>query len=128
MVTIAMLDPRIEAQLSANAIASAGLDLVARASTCDELLELATKRQVQVLIVNIGLLGERPIDILAKLTRVFQPELSLVVYYFAKRDLLKQITNPQTRTLRGPIMLDALRAQLTSLLVRDKLARDSSKR
>ncbi|MBC7793385.1 MAG: hypothetical protein H7Z43_06740 [Clostridia bacterium] len=126
MVSLALLDVRLAAQLRENPRRCEGVKVVAEAATLDALRSQAAAREAQVLVVSVEQLGNEPDVAVLELAKSFQAELTLITYYFAKREVIARFAGPQRRTLRGPISLDGLRAQLTSLLVRDKLASNGS--
>ena len=126
MVTLAVLDARLAAQLEINGADAHGLSMVCRATDVQELLACARVTRPSVLVVHLDHLGPEPKARLDELVGAIAPQLTFTIYYFEKREVVRALTGMNRRVLRGPITVAALRAQLTSLLVKDALSAPSA--
>ncbi len=94
------------------------LQVVLSGERKEQLLAAAGTVRVDALVVDLGLLGERPEAVLEELERAFNPELSLVVYAFAKWDLIERLRGPRRQLLRAPVSARSLRSNMIGLIVK----------
>ncbi len=81
-------------------------------------MELAG-RSPQVLVLDLALLGEDPVQEVARLEQRCRPELTLIVYAFARWDVVEQLRGPRRQVMRAPISVRMLHASLINLIVRE---------
>lgn len=81
-------------------------------------LELAG-RTPRVLVLDLALLGDDPIATVEHLELRAKPELTLIVYAFARWDLVEQLRGPRRQVMRAPISVRMLHSNLISLIVRE---------
>jgi len=84
----------------------------------DELLAAAGSVKVDTLVVDLALLGESPDEAIAELERALKPELSLIVYAFAKWELVERLRGPKRQLMRAPVSARALRSNMIGLIVK----------
>ena len=75
-----------------------------------------------VLVVDLALLGPDPEAVLARLEQRTRPEMTVVVYAFAKWDQVEALRASKRAVLRAPISVRALRSNLVNLIVRQLAA------
>lgn len=71
-----------------------------------------------VLVVDLALLGPDPEGTLSRLEERTGPEMTVVVYAFAKWNQVEALRGPRRAVLRAPISVRALRSNLVNLIVR----------
>lgn len=80
----------------------------------------ADKVKIDALVVDLALLGDVPDQMLAELERALQPELTLVVYSFAKWDTIERLrASSKRQMLRAPVSARSLRSNMLSLIVKN---------
>ena len=133
MVRIAVLSEHLSAQLRSVQQASSapppelsGIDVVWSGSSLSEFKLRVPALRPQVLAIDLAQIasgGEARRSELDALMALTGAELVLVLYSFAPRDKLRQlaVTGERTRVIKTPLSLAALRLNMLSLLVRDKL-------
>lgn len=75
-----------------------------------------------VLVVDLALLGPDPETVLARLEERTRPEMTVVVYAFAKWNQVEALRGSKRAVLRAPISVRALRSNLVNLIVRQLAA------
>ncbi|WEN14279.1 hypothetical protein PY254_13670 [Rhodanobacter sp. AS-Z3] len=75
----------------------------------------------RVLVLDLPLLGSDPETVVKALEDAAKPELTMIVYAFAKWDLIQALRGEGRHVLRAPISVRALRANLIHLIVRSLL-------
>lgn len=133
MVRIAVLSEHLSAQLRSVQQGSSGppaelsgIDVVWSGSSLSEFKLRVPALRPQVLAIDLAQIasgGEARRSELDALMALTGAELVLVLYSFAPRDKLRQlaVTGDRTRVIKTPLSLAALRLNMLSLLVRDKL-------
>jgi hypothetical protein len=94
------------------------LEIVLATDRLDAVIAAAGNVRIDALVADLSLLGEDPEATLAELERVLQPELTLIVYAFAKWELIEQLRTPKRQLLRAPVSARALRSNMIGLIVR----------
>ena len=129
MIRIAVLSEQVSSQLTApEARLSAELeriDVVWTGTSLQELQKRAPQLRPQVLLVELGLLGESPRKLLDDLLAATQAELALVLYHFAPREAVQRLQGERSRPVKAPLSLTSLRMNMLSLLIRDTLQKSS---
>lgn len=127
MVRIAVLSEQVAAQIKALGGARPpeldNIDVVWSGTALVELKHRGPELHPAVLLIDLHKLDEeaplRPqIDALLDMSTA---QLGLVLYTFARRDVLRQVTTPRSRPVKSPVSLANLRLNMLSLLVKDAL-------
>ncbi len=131
MVRIAVLSEHLAAQLRTVQTAGAqlpselsGIEIVWSGSSPSEFRQRVPALKPQVLVVDLAQVatsGEARRSDLDAMMAATGAELVLVLYSFAPREQLRQISalGERARALKAPLSLAALRLNMLSLLVRD---------
>lgn len=120
MVNLAIFHATLPQYLRASAgeADQKNLQVVLSGERKEQLLAAAGTVNVDALVIDLGLLGDRPETVLEELERAFQPELSLIVYAFAKWDLIERLRGPRRQLLRAPVSARSLRSNMIGLIVK----------
>lgn len=87
----------------------------------------AGKIKIDALVVDLALLGDIPDQMLSELERALRPDLTLVVYSFAKWETIERLRAGQKRQmLRAPVSARSLRSNMLSLIVKNLTQSPSS--
>jgi DNA-binding response OmpR family regulator len=76
-------------------------------------------RSPQVLVLDLALLGEDPVSEVERLEQRCRPELTLIVYAFARWEVVEKLRGPRRQVMRAPISVRMLHANLINLIVRE---------
>lgn len=128
MVSMALLGTQIAQQLEASPEGLQGVELVWNGESLSELARVGPQRRPQVVVAELDLLGSEPANALKGLRKSVGPEMTLVIYSYAKRDVVGSLHAESTRLLQGPVSLSALRSQMLGLIVRSMLSDGSERR
>ena len=79
--------------------------------------------QPRVLVLDLALLGDDPVAAVEELERRSSPELVLIVYPFARWEVVEGLRGPKRQVLRAPISVRMLHANLVGLIVREMTQR-----
>jgi len=82
------------------------------------LLASAGKIQVDALVTDLELLGANPELTIAEFERVLRPELTVIVYAFAKWEVIERLRGPKRQLMRAPISARSLRSNMLGLIVK----------
>lgn len=82
------------------------------------LLASAGKVQVDALVTDLELLGANPEVTIAEFERVLRPELTVIVYAFAKWEVIERLRGPKRQLMRAPISARSLRSNMLGLIVK----------
>lgn len=127
MVRIAVLSEQVAGQLKAlggqRPPELDNIDVVWSGTSLVDLKLRGPELHPAVLLIDLHKLDEeaplRPqIDALLDLSTA---QLGLVLYTFARREVLRQVTTPRSRPVKSPVSLANLRLNMLSLLVKDAL-------
>jgi hypothetical protein len=127
-VRIAILDEQLTAQLSERPGALEGVDVVWRGTDLPAFRAEVPAQSPDAIAVDLGLLGPEAAKEAQQLLDETGAQLALVLYTFARRELIGELAHTQARPLRSPLSLDSLRGILSGLMVRKILAEGSSSR
>lgn len=83
-----------------------------------ELLEAAGSVKVDALVADLALLGDSPDEAVAELEAALRPELTLIVYAFAKWEVVERLRRPNRQLMRAPVSARALRSSMIGLIVK----------
>lgn len=134
MVRIAVLSEQVAAQIKAlggtHPQELDNIDVVWSGTALLELKHRGPELHPAVLLIDLHKLDEeaplRPqIDALLDMSTA---QLGLVLYTFARRDVLRQVTTPRSRPVKSPVSLANLRLNMLSLLVKDALRTSSGEK
>lgn len=120
MVNIAIFHSTLPQYLkaTANEVDQKNLNIVLTTDDRSTLLSAAGTVKVDALVVDLNLLGERPEAALSELERALKPELTVVVYSFAKWEVIESLRGAQRQLMRAPVSARALRSNMLSLIVK----------
>jgi len=121
MATVAILDEYLLAQWRERPDALAPVELSWAGTDLEALRQFLMHDQPTILALDIELLGDAPLEEVARLSAKAQPELVLLLHRFAKRETLREAARAGVRPIKSPIRLDALRTHMTSVVVREIL-------
>lgn len=100
----------------------AHIEVVCSAPTLVAFEEMLDGTSPEALLLELDALGEDPVGGLQRLQAKTASEVTLVVYFFAKKALLRQLSELGAKLVRGPVQLDALRHHFLRFIVRDLLS------
>lgn len=120
MVQLALFHRTLPQYLSDTAEEADQRNLKVVLSTTDRatLLAGAGKQQIDALVADLELLGPSPEATLAEFERVLNPELTVIVYAFAKWEVIERLRGPKRQLMRAPISARALRSNMLGLIVK----------
>jgi len=122
--TLAILDDQLPVRLQSDPNQLADVDVVWTGRQLAALTEALPELLPQVLVLQLEHLGSDPIAKAQELTALAQAELTIVAYAFARRELLEGLRREALRPLRAPLTATALRAHMTSIIVRSLMEND----
>lgn len=76
-------------------------------------------RAPQVLVLDLALLGDDPLAAVKDLEARAKPELTLVVYAFARWEVVEALRGTKRQVMRAPISVRMLHSNLIGLIVRE---------
>ncbi len=82
------------------------------------LVAAAGKVQVNALVADLELLGDAPERSIQELEKALKPELTVIVYAFAKWDVIERLRGPHRQLMRAPVSARALRSNMLGLIVK----------
>lgn len=120
MVNLAIFHATLPSYLSSTAQEADQRNLQVAVATADraELLAAAGKVKVDALVADLDLLGDNPEQAVSELERALRPELTVIVYAFAKWDVIERLRGPQRQLMRAPVSARALRSNMLGLIVK----------
>lgn len=125
MLTVALIDPMVAAQMQENPKGFEGIEVTFSGTDLEAFLA-QPGLQVDVLVVSLGHLGAQPAETMDKLRAHCGAEVVVVTYSFAKRGVLRSLGKPMVRLVRAPLTLEVLKQHMVNLMVRNMFARDYS--
>jgi hypothetical protein len=117
--TIAVLDEALPEQIKTNPTEMEDVRLVWSGLNIEELEAKAAALRPGVLVLDLDRLGSAPLERARDLQRLAGSDLVLVLYRFAKREVVEKIVEIGGRPVKAPVSLRALRTQMMSIIVRD---------
>lgn len=129
MTRLAILDDVLPSQLSAHRDALSPVEVVWTGTDPALLASEGPKLGLSVLALSFDLLGgeEHAAQRAKDLGAATGAELVILLYHFARREVIREAARIGTRPVKAPVSLDALRTHMTSVIVKGLLARDESK-
>jgi hypothetical protein len=82
------------------------------------LLGARDRVKVDALVADLSLLGDAPELAILELENALKPELTVIVYAFAKWDVIERLRGPQRQLMRAPVSARALRSNMLGLIVK----------
>lgn len=76
-------------------------------------------RNPRVLVLDLALLGDDPVQAVEQLELRAKPEMTLIVYAFARWDIVESLRKKNRQVMRAPISVRMLHSSLISLIVRE---------
>ena len=125
---IAVLDSQLSAQLLERGDHPEGLEVVWIGTDAEAFEREVPELAPEVIAVSLDVLDSDPLAHLERLLGTSGAELALVLYTFARREVLAALEGERSRPLRSPISLERLRGSLSSLIVRKILTGDGEAR
>ena len=125
-VRIAIVDEQLTAQLAERPDALEGVDVIWVGTDIAKFRAEAPALTPDAIALDLGALGYDAAAQLESLLDATGAQLVLVLYTFARRELLVDLARTQAKPLRAPLSLDSQRAILSGLMVRKLLAGDGT--
>jgi hypothetical protein len=125
--TVAILDDQLPVRLQADPHELDDVEVVWTGQSLAALAQTLPRLRPQVLVLQLEHLGPDPIAKAQELTSLAKAELTIVTYAFARREVLKGLQREALRPLRAPLTVPALRAQMTSMIVRSLMESGDSR-
>jgi hypothetical protein len=119
--TVAILDDQLPVRLQAEPRELDDVDVIWTGQSVQALTAALPELRPQVLVLQLEHLGPDPIAKAQELTALAHAELTIVTYAFARREILKGLQREALRPLRAPLTVNALRVQMTSMIVRSMM-------
>ena len=120
MVNLAIFHATLPQYLKASAgdVEQKNLAIVIATDQRSELLAAATSVKVDALVADLALLGDSPDEAIAELEAALKPELTVIVYAFAKWEVVERLRRPSRQLMRAPVSARALRSSMIGLIVK----------
>lgn len=120
MVNLAIFHSTLPQYLSATAQESDQRNLQVAVATDDRATLLASGGRIKIdaLVADLGLLGTNPELTISEFERVLRPELTVIVYAFAKWEVIERLRGPNRQLMRAPVSARALRSNMLGLIVK----------
>lgn len=125
--TIAILDESIPEQIRTNPSEMRDIQLVWSGTSPDELEAKAPTLRPGVLVLDLDLVGPEPLERTRRIQTAAGSDLVVILYKFAKRDLVGKLAEQGSRLIKAPISLRALRTQMMSVIIRDIFRKDEGR-
>ena len=116
--TVAILDDQLPVRLQSDPHELEDVDVVWTGQSTKTLAQALPELLPQVLVLQLEHLGPDPVAEAQRLAALAKAELTIVTYAFARREVLKELQREALRPLRAPLTATALRAHMTSMIVR----------
>lgn len=120
MVSIAILHESVPAYVKED---PKHFDLQIGTSDVDKFERHLKDESPQVLLLDLGLLGQNPVAKVQQLEKLAMPESTILIYSFAKRSVISELRGEKRQVMRGPLKMQDLRTALINLIVRDMTQR-----
>ena len=121
MTRLAILDELLPAQLRERPQELSPVEVVWTGTDLDQLVRDAGDTEPTVLALDFDLLGgeEHAAAQTRRLMDATGAELAIVMHGFTRREVLREVTRPGVRTVRSPISLGALKAEMLSRMAKE---------
>jgi hypothetical protein len=126
---LAILDDVLPAQLTAHRDALAPVEVVWTGTDPDRLAAEGPRLGLTVLALSFDLLGgeDHAARRAKELDAATGADLVILLYHFARREVIREAARIGTRPVKAPVSLDALRTLMTSVIVKGLLSRDETR-
>lgn len=119
MIKLAVLHPTLPLYMQqSHQQDSRHMEVVLSSTDFDNFRSEVVESGAKVLVLDLALLGEDPEAAVTQLEQAVSPELTFIVYSFAKWELVERLRRPGRHVMRAPISVRALRSNLIGLIVR----------
>lgn len=120
MVNLAIFHSTLPQYLraTANEADQKNMQVVLATDQPSDLIEAAGKIKVDALVADLALLGDSPELAIERLEKALQPDLTLIVYSFAKWDLIERLRSGKRQLMRAPVSARSLRSNMLGLIVK----------
>jgi hypothetical protein len=120
MVNLAIFHASLPQYLAATAQEADQRNMQVALATDDRntLLAAAGKVKVDALVADLALLGDAPEAMIVQLEQALKPELTVIVYSFAKWEVIDRLRGPQRQLMRAPVSARSLRSNMLGLIVK----------
>jgi hypothetical protein len=120
MINLAIFHGTLPQYLASTAQESDQRNMQVAVATDDRatLVAHAGKVKIDALVADLELLGANPELTISELERVLRPELTVIVYAFAKWEVIERLRGPQRQLMRAPVSARALRSNMLGLIVK----------
>jgi len=120
VINLAIFHSTLPQYLSATAQEADQRNMTVAVATDDRavLMNAAAKVKVDALVADLALLGDTPDTSIVELERALKPELTVIVYSFAKWDVIERLRGPQRQLMRAPVSARSLRSNMLGLIVK----------
>ena len=120
MVSIAILHETVPAYVREE---RKNFELVCGTTDLEQFKRKISDETPQVLLLDLSLLGHNPVGTVQELEKAAMPESTILIYSFAKREVIQELRGEKRMVMRGPLKMQDLRTALINLIVRDMTAR-----
>ncbi|MBC7474358.1 MAG: hypothetical protein H7263_08710 [Candidatus Sericytochromatia bacterium] len=121
MIKIAVVDDTINAQLETNIEEAQNLDLVYNKNNLEFFLSKVVSLNPKVVVVDLKYLENYP-DPVAKMEEVIRlskSELCIILYQFAKKELIDKLETKFSKVIKKPISLKSLKVHMLGVILKD---------
>lgn len=121
MIKIAVIDNTINAQIETNKDEAQNLDLVYNKNNLEVFLSEAVSLNPKVIVIDLKYL-ENYTDPVAKMEEIMQvskSELCIILYQFAKKDLLDKLETKFSKVIKKPVSLKSLKVPMLGIILKD---------
>jgi hypothetical protein len=112
---VAVLDPAIAAQITARSSEIRDFELAFSNQKLTSFKNQLREHPVDALVVNLGFLGDDPQKTVEELHEVSNGALVLIVYMYARRELIARLKNQWMNATPGPVRVSWLETLLNNL-------------
>lgn len=120
MAKLAVFHPTLPQYLRSTASEAdqRNIDIVLATDDRRVLLEAAGSTRIDVLVADLALLGSDPHPSISELEAALKPELTVIVYAFAKWETIETLRRPNRQLMRAPVSARALRSSMLGIIVK----------
>lgn len=129
MIKLAIIDKTLNAQVITNKEDTHNLEIVYTKNDLNEFLTEAPLLNPKVLIIDLKYLEEYPdpAEKLQEIIKISDVAFCIVVYSFAKRELINSLETKLSKTVKKPVTLKSLKVHMLGLIL-EEISKDRLKR